>query len=52
MKNLPLFEAPIEAEFKEDADIVLYQGDVNDFLGTLPDASVRLIITSPPYNLG
>ncbi len=42
----------ISSEFKNDADIVIFNGDVNDFIGTLPDASVKLIITSPPYNLG
>ena len=42
----------IASEFRNDADIVLYNGDVNDFINTLPTASVKLIITSPPYNLG
>jgi adenine-specific DNA-methyltransferase len=42
----------IETRFKPNASLVLYPGDVNDFLPTLPDASISLIITSPPYNLG
>ncbi len=42
----------ISSEFRNDADIVLYNGDVNDFINTIPTASVKLIITSPPYNLG
>lgn len=32
--------------------MVLYNGDTNDFLVTVPDNSVSLIISSPPYNLG
>jgi adenine-specific DNA-methyltransferase len=30
----------------------LYQGDCRDFLDALPDDSIQLIITSPPYNIG
>lgn len=49
-----LFAQPktISSEYRSDADIVIFNGDVNDFISTLPDASVKLIITSPPYNLG
>ena len=42
----------IETKFNANADLVLYPGDVNHFLPTLPDASISLIMTSPPYNLG
>lgn len=31
---------------------VLFPGDVNDFIPTIPDGSVKLIVTSPPYNIG
>jgi adenine-specific DNA-methyltransferase len=52
--NLPLFDKPkkIKDHFDPQADIVLYQGDVENFVATIPDDSVSLIITSPPYNLG
>ena len=30
----------------------LYHGDCLDFLKTIPDSSIQLIITSPPYNIG
>jgi len=51
---LPLFGSPkkIESRFSPDADIVLYHGEVRDFVATIPDNTVSLIITSPPYNLG
>lgn len=54
MTELSLFQSPkkIIDRFEPDAEIVLYPGDVNDFLPTIPDESVKLIITSPPYNLG
>ena len=49
-----LFEqtTTISSEYEEDASIVLFPGDVNDFLRSIPDDSMQLIITSPPYNLG
>jgi adenine-specific DNA-methyltransferase len=34
------------------ARVVLFHGDCLDFLSTLPDGAARLIVTSPPYNLG
>ena len=52
--SLPLFDKPkqIKDNFDPQADVVLYQGDVRNFVATIPDNSVSLIITSPPYNLG
>jgi adenine-specific DNA-methyltransferase len=54
MQNLPLFESPkpIESSFSPNAQIVLFQGDVGEFVATIPDSSIGLVITSPPYNLG
>jgi len=54
MDALPLFSglAKIEEKFNPEAQIVLYYGDVNDFLATIPSETLHLIITSPPYNLG
>ncbi len=43
---------PIENAFSPQAHLMLYHGDVRDCLATMPDESVRLIITSPPYNVG
>lgn len=42
----------IQDRYRADAKLVLYYGDANKFLRTIPDNSVSLIITSPPYNLG
>lgn len=54
MLNLPLFQSPktIHGQFSPSADIVLYSGDVNALLKQIPDNTVKLIVTSPPYNLG
>jgi adenine-specific DNA-methyltransferase len=54
MLNLSLFEAPkqIENQYSPDADLVLCHGDAQEFIATIPDNTVSLIITSPPYNLG
>lgn len=42
----------IEPRYRPDARLILFHGDVSDFLRQIPDESVQLIITSPPYNLG
>ena len=54
MSNLPLFEKSREivTDFDPTADIILYNGDTNHLIDTIPDNSVKLIVTSPPYNLG
>lgn len=56
VSNLPLFDGAkvpnIENNFNSGAGIVLYEGDVCDLLKTVPDHSIKLVITSPPYNLG
>jgi len=38
--------------FDQKADVVLYCGDCMDLLSTMPSGSVRLVVTSPPYNIG
>jgi DNA modification methylase len=38
--------------YSRDATLVLFLGDATDFLQTIPEKTVRLIVTSPPYNLG
>ncbi|GAK59730.1 BstYI methyltransferase [Candidatus Vecturithrix granuli] len=38
--------------YAEQEQIVLYPGDVYEFLQTIPAQSFQLIITSPPYNIG
>lgn len=42
----------IYSSFDDSAEIVLAPGDCEATLKTLPRSSVKLIITSPPYNIG
>ena len=42
----------ITPEFDPEAKLVLNHGYVDNFLATIPDESISLIVTSPPYNLG
>ena len=50
--NTFTFQSQIASDFDPEAEIVLYHGDVMDLLSTLPSKFARLVITSPPYNLG
>ena len=38
--------------FRPKAETLLYEGDTLDFLPALPSGVARLIVTSPPYNIG
>ena len=38
--------------FDKNADVIYFNGDVNDLLKDIPNDFIQLIITSPPYNLG
>jgi len=42
----------IVPEFDPTADFILFEGDCLDLLASMPDRFVRLVVTSPPYNLG
>jgi len=42
----------ISSKFDQSSNCVLYQGDCLDLLKQVPDKSIKLIVTSPPYNLG
>lgn len=42
----------IAPTFDPSADLVLFEGDCRDLLRTLPDGFVKLVVTSPPYNIG
>lgn len=48
-----LFGGPaIADDFALTESIVLHHGDTAQFTRTIPDESIQLIITSPPYNIG
>jgi len=39
-------------KYSAKADVIINNGSCYDFVKTVPDKSVTLIITSPPYNIG
>lgn len=54
-KHSVLKDAPslrMENEYDKHADVVLFHGDCLDLLKTVPDNSIQLVVTSPPYNIG
>lgn len=40
------------SQYDPEADVVLFEGDCLDLMHAMPDKSVQLVVTSPPYNLG
>ncbi len=48
----PQEELEIKATFFKENNATLYLGDCLDFLRQVPDKSIQLIVTSPPYNIG
>jgi adenine-specific DNA-methyltransferase len=46
------FDIVIPSTFAPENEVTLYHGDCLEFLQTLPDGSVQLVVTSPPYNIG
>jgi len=42
----------IYKRYRKNADVVLFTGDARRFLASIPDRSIKLIVTSPPYNVG
>ena len=43
---------PILEKFSAEARVVVFPGDCRKLLRRIPDESIRLVATSPPYNLG
>ena len=48
----PMETIKISSDFDTAADLVLYQGNCLDLMRRMPDGFARLVVTSPPYNLG
>jgi adenine-specific DNA-methyltransferase len=42
----------INPEYNPKAEVILYEGNTLNLLKTIPDKSIALVVTSPPYNLG
>lgn len=52
MANLFRKKIKINSQFSKDEEIVLHLGDSLKFLKTVPDNTISLVISSPPYNVG
>jgi len=42
----------LSSQFDPKSDFILYEGDVLELLSEIPDGFTKLIVTSPPYNIG
>jgi adenine-specific DNA-methyltransferase len=42
----------VETSYNQEARIIVFHGDVIDFVRQIPNNSIHLVVTSPPYNLG
>lgn len=42
----------VESRYRKEAQVVIAPGDCLEILPRVPQGSIQLIITSPPYNLG
>ena len=45
-------ECNVADRFRDSESIVIYPGSCLDLLKGIPDSSISLIVTSPPYNIG
>ena len=52
ISNLLYGDCLISNQYDDNADIVLECNDTVEFTKKLPDESIQLVITSPPYNIG
>ncbi|NPV51648.1 MAG: site-specific DNA-methyltransferase [Candidatus Methanofastidiosum sp.] len=41
-----------DSKFNKEAESIIYKGDCLELLSQIPDKFVKLIVTSPPYNVG
>jgi adenine-specific DNA-methyltransferase len=45
-------EVTISDQWDSKNDVTLYHGDCRELLAEVPNSSVQLVVTSPPYNIG
>jgi adenine-specific DNA-methyltransferase len=41
----------VSEKYNKNSDVILMLGDSNETLKSIPDKSIKMILTSPPYNL-
>ena len=52
MTDAPVVRAALGEPYYEAEGVLFYRGDCAELLASLPDESVDLTVTSPPYNIG
>lgn len=45
-------EISIAKHFDKKEIVVFFEGDCRDLLNEIPDNTIQLVVTSPPYNIG
>lgn len=51
-ENGGLWKPTVATKFVTDAEAVVLEGDAEETLKSIPDGAIKLVITSPPYNIG
>lgn len=51
-RNMFMEDIKIHKRFRADRQCVIYEGGCLDLLRQIPDKSIQLVVTSPPYNIG
>lgn len=51
-RRAPIGPLRYARQFERSADVVIYAGDCRNLLRQIPDGTVQLVVTSPPYNIG
>jgi adenine-specific DNA-methyltransferase len=49
---MPMFDLAIYEQWGGEDSPVAFHGPAETFLGSIPENSIQLIVTSPPYNIG
>lgn len=52
MQNLFQKTVKIGGDYQEENNVTLFYGDCMNLFNQIPDGSVQLVVTSPPYNIG
>jgi adenine-specific DNA-methyltransferase len=47
-----LHKLDIGKEYSTEKAVIVYEGDCLEFLKSIPDRGMQLVVTSPPYNIG
>ena len=52
MNSIEELKSHLGTPYYDDGDVLIYHGDCVKLMSCLPEASIPLTVTSPPYNIG